>query len=186
MSEEEIREEYAVVERAKRDPQAFGLLYDKYFNRIFGFIYRQTDDEDITADLTSQTFLNALNHLKHFEFRGVPVAAWLYRIAGNEVNKYYRKKKKSKIFTVDEEKMIQLIDAPDDKVDDELIQRLIEYLKELPTEMLEVLQLRFFEDRDFKEIAFILNITESGAKMRTYRALDRLRRNFNLKIRYDG
>jgi len=52
--------------------------------------------------------------------------------------------------------------------------------------MLEVLELRFFEDKDFKEIAFILNITESGAKMRTYRALDRLRKNFNLSIKYDG
>ena len=54
------------------------------------------------------------------------------------------------------------------------------------SDMLEVLQLRFFEDKDFKEIAFILDITESGAKMRTYRALDRLRQNFNLRIKYDG
>jgi RNA polymerase sigma-70 factor (ECF subfamily) len=52
--------------------------------------------------------------------------------------------------------------------------------------MLEVLELRFFEDKDFKEIAFILDITESGAKMRTYRALDRLRTKFNLSIKYDG
>ena len=52
--------------------------------------------------------------------------------------------------------------------------------------MLEVLQLRFFEDKDFAEIAFILDISESGAKMRTYRALDRLRKNFNLQIKYDG
>jgi RNA polymerase sigma-70 factor (ECF subfamily) len=57
---------------------------------------------------------------------------------------------------------------------------------ELPTDMLEVLQLRFFEDKDFHEIAFILDITESGAKMRTYRALDQLRKKFNLKIKYDG
>ena len=42
------------------------------------------------------------------------------------------------------------------------------------------------EDKDFKEIAFILDITESGAKMRTYRALDRLRKDFNVKIKYDG
>jgi RNA polymerase sigma-70 factor (ECF subfamily) len=60
------------------------------------------------------------------------------------------------------------------------------YLKDLPTEMLEVLELRFFEDKDFKEISYILDITESGAKMRTYRALDRLRKNFNLRIKYDG
>jgi RNA polymerase sigma-70 factor (ECF subfamily) len=52
--------------------------------------------------------------------------------------------------------------------------------------MLEVLELRFFEDKEFNEIAFILDITESGAKMRTYRALDRLRRRFNLRIKYDG
>ena len=62
----------------------------------------------------------------------------------------------------------------------------MEYLKELPTDMLRVLELRFFEDKDFKEIAFILDITESGAKMRTYRALDRLRKKFKLRIKYDG
>jgi RNA polymerase sigma-70 factor (ECF subfamily) len=62
----------------------------------------------------------------------------------------------------------------------------MEFMKQLPTDMLEVLQLRFFEDKDFKEIAFILSITESGAKMRTYRALDRLRKNFNISIKYDG
>jgi len=46
--------------------------------------------------------------------------------------------------------------------------------------------LRFFEGKEFNEIAFILDMTESGAKMRTYRALDRLRTKFNLKIKYDG
>ncbi len=59
-------------------------------------------------------------------------------------------------------------------------------MADLPNDMLEVLQLRFFEEKDFKEIAFILDITESGAKMRTYRALDRLRKDFNVKIKYDG
>jgi RNA polymerase sigma-70 factor (ECF subfamily) len=62
----------------------------------------------------------------------------------------------------------------------------LNYMVDLPTEMLDVLQLRFFEDKDFKEIAFILDITESGAKMRTYRALDQLRKKFNIKIKYDG
>jgi RNA polymerase sigma-70 factor (ECF subfamily) len=52
--------------------------------------------------------------------------------------------------------------------------------------MVQVLELRFFEDKDFKEIAFILDITESGAKMRTYRALDKLRQQFKIKVKYDG
>jgi RNA polymerase sigma-70 factor, ECF subfamily len=186
LSDDEIRNEYAILEKSRKDPQAFGALYEKYFDRIFNFIYRQTDDEDLTADLCSQTFLNALNHVSRFEFRGVPVSAWLYRIAANEVNKHYRKQNSNRVFSIEEGRVKELVEIGSEGWDEELIQRLVGYLMELPTDMLEVLELRFFEDKDFKEIAYILNVTESGAKMRTYRALDRLRRKFNLSIKYDG
>ena len=186
MSEEEILEEYSILDRSKKKPQAFGELYEKYFDRIFNFIYRQTDDEDLTADLCSQTFLIALKNVERYQFRGVPFSAWLYKIASNEVNKHYRKQKQTKVFSLEEVRIRELMEQANEGYDEEIIQRLMEYLKELPTEMLQVLELRFFEDKDFKEIAFILDITESGAKMRTYRALDRLRKNFNLRIKYDG
>ena len=94
--------------------------------------------------------------------------------------------KHDKVFSIEEVRVRELIDISNEDWDEELIEQLVNYLKELPTEMLEVLELRFFEDKDFKEIAFILDISESGAKMRTYRALDKLRKNFNLKITYDG
>jgi RNA polymerase sigma-70 factor (ECF subfamily) len=186
LSDDEIRKEYAILKQSGKNPAAFGALYEKYYDRIFNFIYRQTDDENLTADLCSQTFLNALKHSQRFEYRGVPVSSWFYRIAANEVNKHYRKQKKIRVFSVEEVKVRELIEQGAEDWNEELIQRLVNYLKELPTDMLEVLELRFFEDKDFKEIAFILNITESGAKMRTYRALDRLRKNFNLSIKYDG
>lgn len=186
MTEAEIRQEYEILDRAKRDSKYFGVLYEKYFDRIFNFIYRQTDDEDLTADLCSQTFLNALNNLNRFEFRGLPLSAWFYRIAANEVNKHYRKKKTDRVFSLEEVRIKELMDQGNEGWDEDLIKQLLVYFKELPTEMLEVLELRFFEDKDFKEIAFILDITESGAKMRTYRALDRLRKQFNLSIKYDG
>jgi RNA polymerase sigma-70 factor (ECF subfamily) len=186
MSEDEIKEEYAILERSRRDPEAFGALYRKYFDRIFYFIYRQTDDEALSGDLCSQTFLNALKNVGRFEYRGVPVSAWFYKIASNEVKRYYRKSNQTKIFSIEEVKVRELFDQANDDWDEELIQQLLEFLKDLPTEMLEVLELRFFEDKDFKEIAFILDITESGAKMRTYRALDRLRQNFKLEIKYHG
>ena len=185
-SEDDIRKEYAILERSGKNPQAFGELYELYYDRIFNFIYRQIDEEELTADLCSQTFLNALKNASKFEFRGVPISAWFYRIASNEVNKHYRKIKKEKVFSIEEVLVKELIEISNDSWSDELIQKLLDYMKELPTDMLEVLQLRFFEDKDFKEIAYILNITESGAKMRTYRALDRLRKNFNISIKYDG
>lgn len=186
MSEAEILHEYSILDRSKRDPKAFGELYEKYFDRIFSFIYRQTDDEDLTADLSSQTFLTALKNVEKYEFRGVPFSAWLYKIASNEVNKHYRKKKRTQVFSIEETRVRELMEQANEGYDEEIIQRLMDYLRELPTDMLHVLQLRFFEDKDFKEIAFILDITESGAKMRTYRALDRLRKNFKLRIKYDG
>ncbi len=186
MSEEEIRAEYAILEKSRKDPEAFGLLYKKYFDRIFSFVYRQTDHEDLAADLCSQTFLNALKNVEKFTFRGVPVSAWFYKIASNEVNRYYRKKKSDKTFSLEEDKVRNLYEQANEGWDEEMIEQLLGYLTGLPPEMLEVLNLRFFEDKDFKEIAFILDISESGAKMRTYRALDSLRKNFNVKIKYDG
>lgn len=186
MSEAEILHEYSILDRSKKDPQAFGELYEKYFDRIFSFIYRQTDDEDLTADFCSQTFLTALKNVHRYEFRGVPFSAWLYKIASNEVNKHYRKKKRTQVFSIEETRVRELMEQANEGYDEEVLQRLMEYLKELPTDMLRVLELRFFEDKDFKEIAFILDITESGAKMRTYRALDRLRKKFKLRIKYDG
>lgn len=186
MSEDEIRQEKNIVEQAKRNPKAFGTLYEKYFDRIFNYLYRQTDDEDLAGDLCAQTFVNALNHLKNYEFRGLPFSAWLYKIASNEVNKHYRKTKGKKIFSLEEMRIKELVAQSDEEWDEELINELIEFMRDLPEEMLQVLELRFYEEKDFKEIAYILDITESGAKMRTYRALDKLRKNFKIKIKYDG
>jgi RNA polymerase sigma-70 factor, ECF subfamily len=163
MTDDDIRKENEIIERSKKDVQAFGEIYETYFDRIFNFIHRQTDDEETAGDLCSQTFVNALNSLPKYQFRGFPFSAWLYKIAGNEVNKYYRKNKGKKVFSLEELKVREMIEQSDETWDEELIQRLLDYMKELPTDM-----------------------TESGAKMRTYRALDKLRQNFKLKVRYDG
>ena len=185
MTEEDIRKENAIVEGSKLDSKAFAELYEKYFDRIYFFLLRQTDDEETAGDLCSQTFVNALHHLPKYQFRGLPFSAWLYKIASNELNKFYRKKKGKKVFSLEEIKVRELIERSDEIWDEEIVQQLLTYLKDLPTEMLQVLELRFFEDKDFKEIAFILDMTESGAKMRTYRALDMLRKNFNIKMKYN-
>src|SRR5688572_26508414 len=133
MSEAEIQYEYSILERSRKNPKAFGELYEKYFDRIFNYIYRQTDDEQLTADLTSQTFLNALRNAGSFEYRGVPVSAWIYRIASNEVNKHYRRLKRERVFSIEEEKVRELIEASDEGWDEELVNQLLEYMKDLPT-----------------------------------------------------
>ena len=81
ISQEEILKEFEAVQRAVRDPAQFQILYDRYFTVIFNYVFRKIDNEDITADLTSQTFLKAMKNLKKYKYRGVPFSAWLYRIA---------------------------------------------------------------------------------------------------------
>ena len=180
MTDEEIREENSLVEKAKRNPEAFGRLYDKYFEGIFHFVFRRTDDEDLAGDITSQTFLKALQNIRRYEFKGLPFSAWLYRIAANEVNKHYYKKKRTRVFSLEEERIIEIFEQADQEFTQSQIDLLIKALNELPTETVEVLEMRFFEGKNFREISYILNIGESGAKMRLYRAIDKLRKNFNL------
>ena len=183
ISDEQISQEQAWVEAAQKNPEQFNKLYDRYFEGIFSFIYRRTDDEVLAADITSQTFLAALQNLKKYSFRGLPFSAWLYKIAANQVNRYYRTSRKNMVFSLEESLMGKLINETEENANEEQISLLVEYLKQLPTEDVMVLELRFFEEKGFKEIAYILEITESGAKMRTYRALGKLKKIFDVKLK---
>lgn len=185
MSDEEIRSENEVVDLAKKDAQEFGKLYDRYFEDIFYFIYRRTDDEMISADLTSQTFYQALKKLKSYESRGLPFSAWLFRIATNEVNKLYRSRKTRRIYSLEESRVKEIMEESGEPGNEENLAALISALNDLPTEVVEIMELRFFEEKSFKEIAFILEISESSAKMRIYRTLDKLRKVILTKNR-DG
>ncbi len=181
MTDNELADEQELIAAAKKDAKVFGQIYDKYFERIFNFLLRRSDDEMIADDLTSQTFLKALNGLKRYEFRGVPFSAWLYRIAHNELNKHFNKQQRKKVFSLEQEELFQFVQPEDEaEFDDDRLEKLMATLKELPTEAMEVLELRFFEGKNFREISYILNIGESGAKMRLYRALEKLRKNFNV------
>src|SRR6266403_1933487 len=83
-------EEQALVERAKTDPRAFGDLYDHYYPKISGYILHRVGDVAAAQDVTSGVFFKAMNNLPKFQWRGVPFSAWLYRIAANEINSYFR------------------------------------------------------------------------------------------------
>lgn len=176
ISQEEILNEFETVQEAVKDPKQFQILYDRYFSAIFNYVYRKIDDEEITADLTSQTFLKALKNLKKYKFKGVPFSAWLYRIASNEVNRHYRQTNKKLVFSFDEYEFENLIEQNVEKDEEIDIDYIIQQMHTMSESDIEVLELRFFESKSFAEIAFILEIAEANAKMRTYRAIEKLRK----------
>jgi RNA polymerase sigma-70 factor (ECF subfamily) len=151
-------------------------LYERYFSKIFGFVLRRAENEDLAADLTSQTFLKALSSLNSYRFRNLPFSAWLYKIAANELNKHYRFKKRAMVYRVDEENARKILLGAEEVVSDLYdYSHLLAAMKKLSDKDFHVLELRFFDNKSFAELAYILNITEATAKMRTYRAIEKLK-----------
>lgn len=185
-TQQEIAKEQLVIEAAKTNPAAFGPLYEKYYKSIFLFIYRRTDDEQLTADLCSQVFMKAMTSIKGYAFRGLPFSAWLYRVAVNEINQFYRKYQASRFINVDDEGLMRLSESLTDE-DEELGEkeieenRMLDALNHLTGDEVQFIEMRFFEGRAFRDIGLFLNITENNAKVKTYRILDKLKKLLNQK-----
>ncbi|MEZ4952650.1 MAG: sigma-70 family RNA polymerase sigma factor [Saprospiraceae bacterium] len=176
VSAEAIDLEWTEIQAAQKDPALFKPLYNRYFEQIFQFIYKRTLDEDLCADICSKVFLKAMQRLEGYSFQGVPFSAWLFRIASNEVAQHYRQTKKSRVVSIEDYSLNSMLDEMD--TDDLAPFRavLAQSLDELKEGDLEIIELRFFEQRPFKEVADLLDITESNAKVRTYRVLERLKK----------
>ena len=178
-----LDEEKKLVKKAKKDPEAFGRLYDEYYSRIFGYVLRRTANLEMAQDVVSETFLKALKNLRRFKWIGLfksnsSFGAWLYRIAANEIVNFWRRKKPAVSLEI-------ISDPPSDQNILEEIARAQEKLarhqdflmlqKEimtLPEKYQEVLTLRFFEKKQIKEIAEILGKREGTIKSLIHRGIE--------------
>ncbi len=172
-------DEEALIRNAQADPDEFRLLYERYFKKIFLFVLHRIGDSATTADITSQVFLKALINIQKFSFRGLPFSAWLFRIALNECNSFFRSNKRHRIVSIESDMVSNLhVELTSDSTVADLEDRLPHILQKLSVDELQIIELRFFEQRPFKEVASILNITETYAKVKVYRALDKMKKFF--------
>src|SRR5687767_11051507 len=81
--------EQALVEAARNDPSSFAALYEAHFERIYAFVMHRVRDRSVAEDLTAEVFRQALAAIGGFEWRGVPFASWLYRIAANQIADHF-------------------------------------------------------------------------------------------------
>jgi RNA polymerase sigma-70 factor, ECF subfamily len=168
-----------IILRSQTDPEAFKPLYEKYFKRIFLFVLHRVEDRSLAADVTSQVFLKALLHIKRFKFRGLPFSSWLFRIALNECHDYFRKSSRYRIVTIEDASVENLYgELTNTTREEDLRQQLPAILQNLTEEELQLIELRFFEQRPFKEVAEIIGITETYAKVKVYRILQKMKKLF--------
>ncbi len=180
-TDEQLQTEQLIIEAAKQNPENFGPLYDKYYKQIFGYVYQRMDCKDTAFDLTSQVFLKALSNLEKYEYKGVPFASWLYRIAHSEVMQLFRTKKNIRTVNADIGDLKNICEEVEEEYMEQYKGILMSVIKDLPEDDLQLVELRFFEKRAFKEIAEILNITETNAKVKLYRILERVKKTLTKK-----
>ncbi len=177
VSQRAMEAEWEEIQAAQRQPALFKPLYNRYYEAIFRFIYRRTNDEHLSGDLVAQVFLKAMQKLNKYQFKGVPFSAWLYRIASNQVAQHFRDAKKDRTVSIEDQNLTDLAEEMEAIDNEQLRTLLIKSLEDLKPIDLSLIELRFFEQRPFKEIANLLEITESNAKVKTYRILEKLKKN---------
>ncbi len=183
----DLSEEKELVRQAQKVPDAFAELYDQYYPKIFGYALRRTANLEAAQDITSETFLKALSKLWQFRWRNISFSSWLYKIATNEINQYFRKAEYKKSVSLEElqEQGFELISSHDPESElieaQEKLKQHQDFLEiqvkivRLPAKYQEVITLRFFEKKQIKEIAEILGKKEGTIKSLLHRAVEKLR-----------
>lgn len=185
-NEHSLEYQRLLVRRAQNDSAAFGELFDMYYPQILGYVARRTADVALAEDITSEVFIKALHGLSRFTWQGVPVSAWLYKIATNELRMYYRQKRHvSSLEELEEVAGFELADEKDFVEEIAEAQTAIErhktflraqaHIARLPLKYQEVLMLRFAEQKKVQEISQIVGKREGTVKSLLSRGLALLR-----------
>ena len=184
-TKEDILAEMEIVKSAQQNPKNFALIYERYFDSVFIYINRRVGDEETTADICSNVFFKCLNNLKKYRFQGLPFSSWLFRIALNEVNLYFRKEKnKERLVSLKHHHLELLIEEMEIGMSEGESRKkiLVKLLEALSPDEIVFLELRFFEGRSFKEMGYLLGLTEVNSKIKTYRIIEKMKKHlYSLK-----
>jgi RNA polymerase sigma-70 factor (ECF subfamily) len=173
----ELNEEETLARASQGDKEAFGVLYERYVERIFNYVYYRTGNVHDAEDLTARVFYRALHHIQNYTDRGVPFSAWLYRIAHNLVANWHRDRSRHQEIPLSDAPTLHYKGAAPEVVvvqtqDQEALLRII---RRLPPERQHLLILKFVEHMSNAEIGEIMGRSEGAVKSLYHRTLLALR-----------
>jgi len=181
-------DEHALVERARRfDEQAWQTIYDRYYRRLFGYLYYRVGNADETEELVAQVFERAVKNIGRYRYRGTDLGAWLNRIAANLAHDTHRRQKARPPAPLElNEAWIDGGNDPAQKaLHAESSQMLAKALSQLTPDQREVILLRFVARMTSPEIGRQMGKTTGAIKALQHRALAALRRELEA-LNYHG
>ena len=165
-------DERLLIEAAQKDPARFAELYENHFERVYAYVVRRVGNRAETEALTAEVFPHALANLTRFEWRGIPFAAWLFRIAANLISDRWQRAGRE---VTDDAKLAEAQASTAEMEDVERRATLFRLVDTLPAEQRRVVVLRFVEEKSIKEVAREIRKTEGAVKQLQFRALTTLR-----------
>ena len=177
MTEPEIADDTTLTRAVQGDTEAFSLLYERYVNRIFSYIYYRTGNSNDAEDLTARVFHRALGHIQRYHDKGVPFSAWLYRIAHNLVANWHRdNSRKQEVALEDNIQLVHRGDPPEVAlVNTQETENLLRAIRTLSPERQQLVILKFVQRLPNAEIAMIMGRSEGAIKSLYHRTLLALR-----------
>jgi len=170
--------EALLVQRAKeRLPSAWAEIYDAYYQKLFRYCYARTGDTGAAAELASHVYLEALEGIDRYVYRGRPLLAWLYRIARNLVSDHLAKRQRESKALAEAASVLEPHHpGPASAVDDR--RDLEAALHQLTDDQQHVITLRYYSGLSTAEIAQVMSRSERAVYSLEVRALAALRRLF--------
>ena len=169
-----LNQERRLIEAAQSDPSRFAELYESNFNRVYAFVARRVGSREEAQDVTAEVFHQALRNIGRFQWRGVPFASWLLRIATNALADRWQRAGRALEVARDEAE----IENEGGHTDAQEVERramLFQLVERLPNDQRLVIQRRFVEQKSIREIAQELGRSEGAVKQLQFRALETLR-----------
>jgi RNA polymerase sigma-70 factor (ECF subfamily) len=173
----------ALVERARSDPEAFGILYERYVDRIYAYVYHRVGNAQDAEDLTARTFHRALDALDGYEDRGLPFAAWLFRIAHNLVANWHRDRGRRRFLSLDRlwSHRTEENDPEGELEKKEAQAALWAAINRLPAERRDLLIYKFSSRLSNLEIGELMQKSEGAVKSLYFRTLTTLRKELEAR-----
>ncbi len=169
----------ALVELAQKgDAEAFGMLYERYVDTVYRYVYLRVGSKQTAEDLTAETFIRALRRIETFSWQGRDIVAWFITIARNLITDNAKSSRfRLEVTTADMFDADGTVDAPDTEVLDRMRDtRLVAAVRTLKPEQSECVVLRFFHGLSLAECAEVLGKSEGAVKQLQLRAVRALRR----------
>lgn len=174
------KQQKVIFSKGKISKKDFDTLYEIYYKKVYDFTLKRVSDTHVAEDLTSSIFEKIVKSIDDFQWQGITVSAWIFRIARNRIIDYYRKNNKYK-GNVSLDDVSNFIESKGQStmeimIDGEVQVKLYNAIREFKDDDQYLIYYKYFEGLNNKKIAKMMNMSETNIGTRLHRIRKKLKK----------